>query len=178
MATDKGHEALNAYRSEIQKIVSCITVEVCYCYENTRGRQSLQWSSGGFFRVTCIDNTHLYVDINQEVDIPQDEESRVTTKYYLYSIADSEKNDLIGFHYHPELTEDPVLYPHIHAYAKDDKRYLALNLHRKHIPSGRVTLEDVIHWLIEELKVKPLRKDWEQVLADAKEHFKEIRTWA
>jgi hypothetical protein len=176
--TNKGHQALNDYTSVIQRIVSCITEAVCYCYPNAQRRQSLAWASKGYLKLTCEDGSHLYVDINQEVDDPVPENrDRVSTKYYLYSIADSEMSDLVGFHYHPELNEDPVLYPHVHAYANKDDRYLSLGLHRRHIPSGRVALEDVVHWLIDELKVKPLRDDWESVLSEAKAHFKHNQTW-
>lgn len=85
----------------------------------------------------CEDNSYLQIDINQEIEHPKTS-GTVTTKYYLYSVADAEGKDLVGFHFHPDLTEDPILYPHIHAYANQDPRYLSLNLHRKHIPSGRV----------------------------------------
>ncbi len=176
MAANKGHEALQAYSEEIQKVVSCITNEVFYCTKTERDRLNFS-VGGGFFRVPREDNTYLYVDINQEIEDPTNS-GKVTTKYYLYSIADAEGKDLIGFHFHPDLTEDPILYPHIHAYAKDDKRFLSLDLQRKHIPSGRVALEDVIRWLISELKVKPKRDDWDEILTKAKERFIEIRSWA
>jgi hypothetical protein len=176
VASNKGYEALNAYCEEIQKIVSCITNEVWYGSSSERDR--LNFSVGdGFFRVAREDNTYLYIDINQEIEDPKTT-GTVTTKYYLYSIADADGKDLVGFHFHPDLTEDPILYPHIHAYANQDPRYLSLNLHRKHIPSGRVALEDVIRWLISELKVKPLRKNWDDVLTKAKARFLEIRSWS
>lgn len=176
MASNKGHEALNAYCEEIQKIVSCITNEVFYCTRTERDR--LNFSVGGdFFRIVCEDNSYLHVDINQEIEDPRTS-GTVTTKYYLYSVADANGKDLLGFHFHPDLTEDPVLYPHIHTYAKQDPRFLSLELQRKHIPSGRVALEDVIRWLISEMNVKPRRKDWDDVLTKAKARFLEIRSWS
>lgn len=101
----------------------------------------------------------------------------VSTKHYLYSVLDHDLNDLVGFHYHPELDQDPILHPHIHVYADGDKRYSGFNLHRRHIPSGRVALEDVIEWLIVELEVKPIRDDWQKVLHDTREKFKRNKTW-
>lgn len=178
MTTNKGHKALQDYTTEIQRIVSCIADEVCYVYPNANGRQVLAWSSAGYFRVDCTDGNRLLIDINQEVEdpVPENKET-VSTRYYLYSIADADCNDLVGFHFHPELNEDPVIYPHVHAYANKDERFLAVNLHRRHIPSGRVALEDIVHWLIVELKVKPQREDWEAVLAEAREKFKKTQTW-
>lgn len=129
MATNKGHAALSAYSEEIQRVVSCVTSEIFYCISTERNRLNFS-VDGGFFRVTCEDNSYLHIDINQEIEDPQIVGS-VTTKYYLYSIADSESKDLIGFHFHPDLTEDPILFPHIHAYANKDERYLPLNLHER-----------------------------------------------
>lgn len=184
MATNKGHQALQEYLEELQKIVTCVANEVCYCYVNQNGRQSLAWSSAapedsGALRLRRNDGEILFIDIGQEVEdpIPDNRES-VTTKYYLYSILDAEKKDLIGFHYHPDLDDDPVLYPHIHVYADADKRFSFFNLHKRHIPSGRVALEDVIEWLIVELEVKPLREDWKEILQGTREKFKQSRTWA
>jgi hypothetical protein len=179
VSTNKAHEALQNYTSEIQQIVSCVSDKVFYVYPKGGGRQLLTCASGGYFRVTRRDDSHLFIDINQEIEEPTEtNEYRVSTRYYLYSIADSDQNDLIGFHYHPELNEDPVLYPHIHAYANKDERFLPLNLHRRHIPSGRIALEDVIRWLIDELEMKPNRDDWDAVLTSAREKFKSNQSWS
>ncbi len=178
MATNKVHKALGSYTDQIQRIVSCVSDEVFYVYPKNNGRHALISNSSEYFRVKCQDNSYLNIDINQEVEDPAaDNGYKVSTKYYLYSIADGAGEDLVGFHYHPELNEDPVLYPHVHAYANKDERFLKINLHKKHIPSGRVPLEDVIHWMIDELEVVPARDDWETVLSEAREQFKSIQTW-
>lgn len=184
MTTNKGHQALQDYLEEIQKIVKCVANDVCYYYPNAKGRQSIAWSSpdpevSEPLRLKRQDGSVLFIDIGQEVEDPiPTNSSTVTTKYYLYSILDSESKDLIGFHYHPELDDDPVLYPHIHVYADADKRFSLFNLHKRHIPSGRVPLEDVIEWLIVELDVKPLQEDWQTVLKETREKFKQNWTWA
>lgn len=183
MARNKGHEAIQEYTTELQKIISCVASEVCYVFPNANGRLSLAWSSGEPLqseplKLLRTDGNSLYIDINQEIEDPRPaNKESVSTRFYLYSILDADRNDLIGFHFHPELNEDPVQYPHVHVYADADKRFSFLNLHRRHIPSGRVALEDVIHWLIDELKVKPLREDWEKVLTATREKFKSKQTW-
>ncbi len=184
MATNKAHQAIQKYTGELQKIVSCVVNEVCYVFPTGQDRLSLAWSSGtplesGPLRLKRNDGQSLFVDINQQVDNPSVTKSdTITTKYYLYSILDEERRDLIGFHYHPELDDDPVSYPHIHVYADADERFSFFDLHRRHIPSGRVALEDVIEWLIAELDVIAIRKDWPEVLEGTREHFKEVRTWS
>lgn len=180
MSTNKVHEALKDYTSEIQIIVSCVSDVVFYVAPNGPDTHLLSCSVlGGFFPIGRRDGTRLFIDINQEIDNPtQANGFKVSTRYYLYSVADSNIDDLVGFHYNPELTDDPILYPHIHAYANQDPRFQPLNLHRRHIPSGRVALEDVIRWLIDELEIVPARSDWDKVLADAREKFKNSQSWS
>ena len=178
MTTNKGQAALNDYTEELQKIVSCVARDVCFVYPNREGRQALAWSQGPV-KLKRNDGGLLYIDISQEIDDPVPEnKDAVSTREYIYSILDAEEKDLIGFHYHPDLDDDPVLYPHIHVYADADKRFSFFNLHKRHIPSGRVALEDVIEWLIIELEIKPLREDWKEILQGTREKFKQSRTWA
>lgn len=184
MPTNKGHQAIQEYTTELQKIVSCVAHEVCYVFPNANGRLALAWSSGKPLeseplRLLRHDGNPLFIDINQEIEDPRPANNEtVSTKYYLYSILDADRKDLIGFHYHPDLDDDPVLYPHIHVYADADERYSFFDLHRRHIPSGRVALEDVIEWLIVELEVKAIREDWESVLNATREKFKQVQTWS
>ena len=180
MTTNKVQAALINYTSEIQHIVSCVSDVVFNVIPKSADRHVLVCSStGGFFPVKRQGGSRLFIDINQEIETPTTaNDYRVSTKYYLYSIADGKQDDLVGFHYHPELDEDPVMYPHIHAYAKEDPRFKPLNLHKRHIPSGRVALEDVIRWLIDELKVVPDRADWDDVLINAREIFKSNQSWS
>ncbi len=184
MPTNKGHHAIKNYLNELQKIVSCVASEVCYVYPNNSGRQVLAWSGTDPsdpqpLMLKRKNNSKLFIDISQEIQQPNARNDYlVSTKSYMYSILDAEKKDLIGFHYHPELDDDPVMHPHIHVYADADKRFADFNLHKRHIPSGRVALEDVIEWLIVELEVKALRSNWQQILQTTRKKFKRICTWS
>jgi hypothetical protein len=42
-----------------------------------------------------------------------------------------------------------------------------------HIPTGWVTIERVIRFLFTDFKVKPLRTNWEKILADSERQFRE-----
>ena len=95
--------------------MKCVVNEVCYVYPNNNGRQALRWSasdSSGFIRLKRNDGSYLLIDIGQEVDdpIPTNRDA-VSTKFYIYSLLDAAGSDLIGFHYHPDLDEDPILIP-------------------------------------------------------------------
>src|ERR1700733_5403343 len=170
MPTNRGHHAIRSYLNELQMIVSCVADEVCYVYPNNTGRQALAWSGTDPsdphpLLLKRKNNSKLFIDISQEIQQPTARNNYlVSTKSYLYSILDADKKNLIGFHYHPELDEDPVMHPHIHVYADADKRFADFNLHKRHIPSGRVALEDVIEWLILELGVQTKQPNWQKIL--------------
>ena len=184
MPTNKSHHAIKDYLSELQKIVSCIAAEVCYVYPNNNGRQVLTWFGAGMLDSEPIalqqkNNSKLFINIRQESQQPNARNDYlVSTKGYIYTILDAKKKDLVGFHYHPELDEDPVMHPHIHVDADADEQFAEFNLHKRHIPSGRVALEDVIEWLIVELEVKALRSNWQQILQTTRKKFKRICTWS
>lgn len=173
--SNKGHQATASYVNEIQKIVSCVVKEVCFPYKNNEGYLVLGWS--GELRLKRKDGTVIFLDITQELTYPDKDDDKVSTVAYIYSISDEERQPLIGFHYHPELTDEPVMYPHIHAYAPEDGRFKHFNLHRRHIPSGRVPREDVIRWLITELEVVPIRENWEEILVETREEFMAGQSW-
>ena len=49
---------------------------------------------------------------------------------------------------------------------------------KRHIPSGRVALEEIIEWLIVELGVKARQNNWQKVLQTTRKKFKQICTWS
>lgn len=184
MPTNKSHHAINTYLTELQTIVSCVADEVCYFYSHNNNRQTLAWSKCN----TSVSqplmlkrkNGHkLFIDISQEIQQPNVRNNYlVSTKSYMYSILDAKNKELIGFHYHPELDDDPIIHPHIHVYADADQRFAEFNLHKRHIPSGRVALEDVLEWLIVEMQVKPRQSNWQKVLQLTRRKFKQNCTWS
>lgn len=174
--TNKGHQAIGDYITEIQKIVSCVAKDVCFPYSNHRGNLSLGWAKGPL-QLKCSEGEQLWLDVTQELTKPSPNEDKISTLAYIYSILDSEKQPLIGFHYHPDDNDESITYPHIHAYATEDARFKRLNLHRRHIPSGRVPLEDVVRWLIAELRVNPLRDSWDTDLIETRQKFMASQSW-
>lgn len=93
---------------------------------------------------------------------------RVGTRQYVYSIdvaeAAQQRYELLNWHWHPP--EMPL--PHIHV--RGDHPQLG-DLENYHLPSGRVSFEQVIRLLIADFQVRPLREDWEDVLSEAEARF-------
>jgi hypothetical protein len=92
-----------------------------------------------------------------------------STGSYFYTI-DDEVGELISWQWHP-YTGNP--HPHLHMTgARTDKGL--------HTPTGRVSFEAVIRYLIDELKVPPVaehRGDYRQILDTAERAFVDNRSW-
>jgi hypothetical protein len=100
---------------------------------------------------------------------------RVKTAGYSYIIHGAEGRELYAFQWQPH-GPSPVTTPHLHLGSGLGTGNPQLP--KKHIPTGRISLEEVIRMAIRELGVEPLRDDWEEVLAESEEAFTRWRTWA
>ena len=87
---------------------------------------------------------------------------------YRYHLSLRNGPELLPFHWHPE-DFNPVKIPHLHLSAGAQVRFLALA--GAHIPTGLVTLQDVLQFAIEDLGVVPLRRDWPEVLRQSRRPF-------
>lgn len=91
-------------------------------------------------------------------------EYRCRTDKYTYSVFDDQQNEVASWHWHPETYRSP----HVHV---REARGL-------HIPTGRVTFESVVRFLIEDLGVQEARQDWDSVLNDQEDRHLTWRTWS
>jgi len=86
-----------------------------------------------------------------------------TIASYRYGLYDRDGHEVLSYHWHPD-TYSHMTTPHLHlgggvaAWRPD--------FAKAHIPTGLVTLEDVLLLAIEELilDVEPLRADWRDIL--------------
>ncbi|MGH3545436.1 MAG: hypothetical protein ACRDPW_05880 [Mycobacteriales bacterium] len=112
------------------------------------------------------------------IHIPDDLERgpyKVSTRGYLYSIQSADGAEVLSYHWHP-FGNSAVTRPHLHmgavALAPE-----GLITKKAHLPTARISLEQVLRWCITELGVSALREDWERVLNDGEDVFKLLRSW-
>lgn len=84
----------------------------------------------------------------------------VTSAMYMYTFYDARGGQLLSYHWHPE-GRSPITMPHLHLGASAVTRPL---LATAHLPTGLITLIDVIRLAIQDFGVRPLRRDWAAVL--------------
>ena len=87
---------------------------------------------------------------------------KVRTAAYYYPLHDSNDQEVISYHWHPE-SQSPVQFPHLHlgpgaAIGRPE-------LSTAHLPTGRVELPDVLLLAVRDFGIAPLREDWADVLA-------------
>lgn len=103
---------------------------------------------------------------------------KVRTLSYEYNIErHSDGQEVLAFHWEGHDAVNP--FPHFHiGFAGDDKS-TPLGP-RNHIPSGRVLVEDIVRFLIEEMGVKPTKhkiKIWRETVNQARALVMKHKRW-
>lgn len=100
---------------------------------------------------------------------------RAQTVGYRYVISTSEGREILAFHWTPEA--DPSLattLPHLHVGSvniSDSAPLAPKSFNKLHIPTGAVSLQSVVRFLIEEAGVEPRRVNWSEVLDQGQAQF-------
>ncbi len=89
---------------------------------------------------------------------------------YEYQVLDREEREILAFHWHPVGLSD-VTDPHLHLTSRLNPIDMGrdqdpLPLADMHIPTGFITLEDVVRLLITEFDIRPRCTDWDDLLRE------------
>jgi hypothetical protein len=113
---------------------------------------------------------HLYFALNLR---PVEEEGgawRMTTLRYDFALRDRDST-VFSWQWHPRSRRSPVGWPHLHL--PEGTRFGT-----KHVPTGRISLEDLLIFALDELDVRPSYENARSVLEDVAMKHKEHRTWS
>jgi hypothetical protein len=122
--------------------------------------------SGDPVRLSGPERIHLRVRLR--VRITQIEPPRglweAQTAAYEYRLSDQDDREILAYHWHPE-GQSHVQTPHLHlGPAAGVNRGALLTAH---LPTGPVTLQDVLRLTVESFDAEPARRDWDRVLREA-----------
>jgi len=115
-------------------------------------------------------NIALRYEIVARPEYPRTERFKVSTRWYQHHVLTADGREVALFHWHPVTGHGP----HIHVGALESGGLLTP---RSHVPSGRVPIEAVLRFLLTELKVKPAREDWRDVLDECEFDFRRFASW-
>lgn len=172
--SDRG-ATVDEFVSTLQRAVSCVTRAVLIVSRAEPTVPSLVRFSERLVSLQGADR--LSISLLHAVEVrkePADKGAgRVRSLGYWYQIYQRDGSEVIAFHWHPEPPAT-VPFPHLHV----DGRSAAPTFdRRRHVPTGRVSLEAVVRFAIAELDVRPLRDDWQRVLGQGTAAFDAGRTW-
>ncbi len=181
MAGSTPAEAVQNFVEPIQKAVSCVTdgvLNVGGGYHPSETPHVLLLNGGS--PVGLAGDSRLSLSVIQHYRIMEHAGARgpwkVSTGAYCYSLEDAEGSEVMAYHWHPN--QPGVTFPHLHMRA--DAQVGPKPLHKYHLPTGRVAIEELLRLAIKELgvEVRPRRReDWEDVLDSAQAVYEEWRTW-
>lgn len=96
----------------------------------------------------------------------------VRSTEYLYEFFNQEERSILAYHWHPN-SRSHVTWPHLHV-----PQTMPFDLSRAHAPTGRVSVEAVVRFAIEDLGVRPSRENWRSAVEQGEQVFRRWRTWA
>ncbi len=168
------HQAVRNCLEPLNVAVSCVTRDVLVASGSDLNKiESLILNKGLPSKLKS--NPYLFLTAAMLYSVTKSEGERgpwkVSTAAYRYGIHDSQQVEILSYHWHPQTTRQD---PHLHLGSGSKVMNF---LRRTHLPTGRVSLEEVLRFLIEELKVKPLRQDWNEMLKSTQSQYEQFRSW-
>lgn len=107
---------------------------------------------------------------------------KVSTVRYFYTFwtTGDQPEEILSFQWTPEETGPGVVpFPHLHigpAIISGQNVVRSKDLHKAHIPTGRVSIEAIVRLAITELGTTPQKRRWERILNQSELAFTEWKT--
>ena len=96
---------------------------------------------------------------------------KVSITSYLYTLQDSDGQEIVSYHWDPR-GRGRETFPHLHV---GHSRGVLTRKH--HLPTGRISLEEILRYAIAELGVKTRRKNWVEILDRNQQLLEDWRAW-
>ena len=187
MAGRNPNEAFRNFITPIENALRCVTQA-----RLTTGKRPA-FAVGPHYTVALNDMdpvalrgpTHMSLSAGQVVRIVQVDDPdnprgpyKIQTVQYFYDVLTSDGQEILSFHWTPEDSPPNRTFPHLHigsVMLDADAHPLSKRFSKAHIPTGRVSVEAVVRFIIEECEVEPLRSSWREILAGSEDAFVQWR---
>jgi hypothetical protein len=118
----------------------------------------------------------IYLTVTQSLRMRRHKRQwRMSTQQYIYNVAEGSdtRTYLFAWHWHPALGRSEC---HLHARAELSN---GTRLDKKHIPTARISLEEVLRFLISECDVVPAKDEteWRKLLDESQKRHEQYRSW-
>jgi hypothetical protein len=169
-------EALDAFLDRVRHTAACITALPILI--NRTGDPGQPYEArfaprGGPARLrTDSGRRIIFFEFTFSLNVVQPVDPRTNQAVNLVSyeqrILDRDDREILAFHWHPSGLSD-ITDPHMHLSSRLNPIEMGRNqeplpLADMHIPTGFVTLEDVVRLLISEFGIRPRHTGWDAIL--------------
>lgn len=179
-------QAYNRYIDRLERALGCISAKRLVLAEPTKFQLNADYPLvlNNNDPVLLRGEVNVYLSAGQRFRIVEDKEVkqgpyRVHTVEYWYQIDCPKDTEIFTYHWKPESTTTPLeREPHIHlgsSVVANDVVLMRKQFSKLHIPTGRVSIESVVRFLIGEIKVQPIVNEWETVLDEGQQLFDTFR---
>ena len=158
--------AVSNYVDSIQRLISCVSnavVSVDGGYYVSDTSHVLRLSQGRPVRLGRASS--LWLTLQQYYHIVEVEGPRVywmiAVEGYEYTLIDAGGREILTYHWHPR-GESPIAFHHLHL--EHGAGMVREELQTAHLPTGYVSVADILRLLIVDFRVEPRRGDWEDVI--------------
>ncbi len=153
-------DAVRSYLSNRQEALSCVARSPVVPSSASAGILDVRASTGSLRGTTGA----IFASFQEQVALGiLDQQRAATTRAYRYKLESGDGQEVLSYHWHP-AGRSHVTEPHLHlgSLGGTFERLLA----GRHLPTGEVSFQQFVRFLITEVGVRPLRDDWERVLAE------------
>ena len=159
-------EAVSEYVSSIQRVVSSVSdavVSVDGGYYVADAPHILRLNQGRSVRIGG--SSRILLAFYQYYSVVETEVPRVrwmvSEEGYEYKILDADGREIIVYHWHP-VEHNPIAFHHLHL--EHGAAVGRGELQTAHLPTGYVSVADILRLLIVDFGAVPRRGDWESIL--------------
>jgi hypothetical protein len=185
---DTPADAVHNFQQPLQDVIHCIA----NAYVNVRGGYHVRAEPHTLVlndadRINLNGARDLSITVSHDYEIIENPEGeqpwRCHSRGYIYHVYEGGR-PIYGWHWHPGLGTD-ITYPHVHPYLLDvcEEDACAMeilnfrSMAKVHLPTGRVSLEGVVRFLIRDLGVQPRLSQYREILDHREAAFDAHRTW-
>lgn len=114
----------------------------------------------------------------QRLTLAREQRYLTTAEYrYVFQASDQDESQILRFEYEREPEDENYPYPlaHLHVNASPEPYEGEKDFSELHIPTGRVTVEQLARHLVVEHGIGPISEHWETTLEEAEDSFREIQ---
>lgn len=186
------HKALNDYKTDLNSVLQCLAETEAYVRPiesnrfilglATRDQDVNRLKAAPLIKLNTGDKPDLFLEFEQHVEVVKlaVNQFTISTKLTICELWKDESTEFLGWHYHPELNEDPIVFPHLHFFCATQsavKNDWFKIVHGRHIPTGRVSIEEIAYFLITELGITPTRDDWLVRISNSFKRHEDRKSW-